>query len=82
MHIDPVPYGCPPCIHYLHNHNTISCRSRPCCEEDNVIMDDWKRTSPVQFELWNKHQQTSIKNSPDPYSSKKCPTCSSKYIRN
>jgi len=60
--IDPVPYGCPPCIHYLHNHNTISCTSRPCCEEDDVIMNDWKRTSPVQFELWNKHQRTSINN--------------------
>jgi hypothetical protein len=80
-HLDPVPYGCPRCIHVT--SDTPSCNSRPCCEEDDAVMEDWERASPSQHAQWNHDQMVSIE-TPHPnfsYGCKKCPLCRAEYKR-
>lgn len=77
-HVDPVPYGCPPCEHY--SETTLSCKSRSCSEEDDKIVDQWKLLNPSQYSKWNDDENYSIEHSDDPnYGNKKCPLCRAEY---
>lgn len=76
FHIDPVPYGCSPCVH------TPSCKSRPCCEEDDEIIAEWERTKALEFDKWVADENKAEDSMVAAYGSKKCPLCRVEYDRN
>jgi len=79
-HIDPVPFGCPPCNHAV--NGAKSCNSRPCTENDDNIVDAWKDRYPENGEAWILAEDISVENShsgntcdSSAFSSKVCPLC-------
>lgn len=87
-HIDPVPYGAPPCPH--HDIGEESCRSRPCYlekgESDEEDLDDrmvlWYRINPEARERWRDGEEYNLENNPDnlTYGNMTCPVCRKKVI--
>ena len=63
--VDPCLYGCKPCSH------VPSCVSRPCSEQDKVVLDEWQTESPADFLDWVMMECSRSK----PYKPKKCPIC-------
>jgi len=71
--ICPVKYGCPPCKHEK------SCKRRPCCDDDEKILDKWEEDDYEMFIRWNYDEFNYINEDNDYYVSKKCPLCRKKY---
>jgi hypothetical protein len=76
--ICPVPYGCKPCNHFIEG-NIKSCKNRPCCDEDQIILDEWEVRDYEAFIQWN-YDELNLKNTEKEYLvTKKCPLCRKKY---
>lgn len=73
--------GCPPCPHQ--SNTTPSCKSRPCDESDDAILEAWKSSHPQDYKVWNTSEDASKDMGKcDPgtsYSSARCPLCRQKY---
>lgn len=80
-HIDPVEFGCPPCFHQ--NDTTPSCKSRPCEESDDSIVESWKSSQPQEWSTWNTIENQSVDRGmyDTSIASGKCPMCRKKYTR-
>jgi hypothetical protein len=77
FHMDPMSFGCPPCPHYKNNMTLPSCESctvRPCCEEDDIVMDRWALQNPDRSEAWNTLEQMSLDQGAE-MKRPKCPLC-------
>lgn len=77
-HVNPVPYGCPPCAH------SPSCQSRPCNESDDLIVESWEISDPDRFREWKNMEDHQIEHDIDDdscYASKTCPLCRCKYAK-
>jgi hypothetical protein len=56
-HLDPLPYGCPPCPNGCENPP----RGSQCyCDEYDSVKDQWKKDFPVQFQKYNDDENESI----------------------
>ena len=76
--ICPVPYGCKPCNHFIEG-NIKSCKNRPCCDEDQIILDEWEVRDYDAFIQWN-YDELNLKNTEKDYLvTKKCPMCRKVY---
>jgi hypothetical protein len=81
-HINPMPYGCPPCLHA--NANNPSCKSRPCYDElDDPVVENWEKNDPAQSKKWRNAEIESVHKAEKEYEirSNKCPMCRKKYER-
>jgi hypothetical protein len=76
-HINPVIYGCAPCLH------APTCVSRPCDEDDDAVVAAWELMYPVQYTQWNTDEDNAIKagETDSQFSSRVCPLCFIKYDR-
>ena len=80
FNICPISYGCPPCKHYM--KDTIrSCKKRPCCDEDQEVLDMWEAIDYDNFIKWNNDEFNYINTDYDYLTTKKCPICRSFYVR-
>jgi len=79
--ICPIKYGCPPCKHYIVN-TVKSCVTRPCCEEDQIILDNWELYDYESFMQWNYLEFNSVNEDKDYLVTKKCPLCRKVYQKN
>jgi len=79
-HLDPRPYGCPPCPNACDN----PVRGSQCyCDEYDTIQDAWKVSHPNEYQLWNESEHLSIEIPIEgSYASKQCPICREEYHRN
>ena len=77
--ICPVKYGCPPCKHY--NINVKSCKNRPCCDEDQLILDKWEEDDYEKFIKWNYDEFNNRNEERNYLVTKKCPLCRMVYER-
>jgi hypothetical protein len=76
--ICPTKFGCPPCKHYIENIIN-SCKNRPCCDEDQNILDNWEKEDYESFIKWN-YFEFNISNEDHNYLlTKKCPLCRAIY---
>ena len=73
FNICPIKYGCPPCKH------KTSCKKRPCCDEDEKVLDEWEKKDYENFILWNYDEFNFINNDISLEVSKKCPICRKVY---
>ena len=76
--ICPIKYGCPPCLHYVKD-SIKSCVKRPCCDEDEIILDKWEIDNYESFIKWNYDEFNYINEDKDYLVTKKCPMCRKIY---
>ena len=79
--ICPVSYGCPPCKHF-NTVNNKSCRNRPCCDEDQNVLDTWEEKDYDNFIRWNFDELNYRNEDKDYLVTKKCPLCIKVYEKN
>lgn len=77
--ICPIKYGCPPCKHF--GESNKSCRTRPCCDEDQLILDKWEEEDYNNFIEWNYDEFNNINEERNYLITKKCPFCRKVYER-
>jgi hypothetical protein len=71
-HLDPRPYGCPPCPNGCNNPTV----GRQCyCEDYDAVQESWKSREPMQYNLWNEDEQNSIEREDTGFGTSKCPLC-------
>jgi hypothetical protein len=77
--ICPVKYGCPPCKHST--QDIKSCKNRPCCDEDQIVLDTWEAVDYDNFIRWNFDEINFINQDFSDLVTKKCPLCRKVYKR-
>jgi hypothetical protein len=78
--ICPVKYGCSPCKHYIKDSKK-SCTNRPCCDEDQNVLDTWEASDYDNFIRWNYDELNYRNQNKDHLVTKKCPLCRKVYER-
>jgi hypothetical protein len=78
--ICPVSYGCKPCKHYIEG-SVKSCKNRPCCDEDQLVLDEFEEKDYDKFIEWNYNEFNLINTEKDYLVTKKCPMCRKVYER-
>ena len=78
-HMDPRPFGCPPCPNSCDNPR----RGRQCyCCEYDAVQDAWEAADPISWGAWNDAESESMEMPiGGHYSTKQCPSCKSVYDR-
>jgi hypothetical protein len=70
--ICPIKYGCPPCIHFKKENK--SCISRPCCEHDDIIIENFEKSYPHNYNKWEMAEEKSLENYNKTFNNR-CPLC-------
>ena len=77
-HVNPCMYGAPSCPNGCSNPD----RGRQCyCDEYDTVLQEWKETMPLDYEMYNRAENISIETSDSAgvNGSRKCPVCRSIY---
>ena len=77
-HLDPRPYGCPPCPNGCDNPR----RGKQCyCDEYDEVQEEWQASDPRAWNAWNRAEEKSIEQGDSYYATAKCPFCRVVYDR-
>ncbi len=78
-HLSPVPFGCSDCPNGCIN----PVQGKQCyCEKQSLLENEWEKTNPMEYKLWNDSETESIiqgDNGLSSFGSRSCPLCRSKY---
>jgi hypothetical protein len=77
--ICPIQYGCSPCKHFNIENNINSCKKRPCCDEDEILLNTWEDKDYDNFMRWIHDEFNCINEDTDELITKKCPLCRKIY---
>jgi hypothetical protein len=51
-HVNPIPFGAPLCYCVTSGLKEQSCDIRPCSDEDDDAMEEWRISDPFGVETW------------------------------